>query len=135
MATNEDIQELTRLAAELLNKIDTLASGTGDQMVELAKSTKRNRMLIWILWVGFALDIMLTVAMAIGGVALVNVTDQVNSQQELTRKEVLCPLYQIFVNSDTPAARERAKAAGQDMKARDEAFKEIKRSYTVLKCN
>ena len=135
MATDQEIQELTRLAAELVNRIDTLVGGTGDQMVALAKSDKSHRRMIMVLYVGFVLDIVLTVAMAVGGFAVNNLASKVNNTQELTRSQVLCPLFQQFINSDTPAARQRAEAAGQDMKARSEAFKEIRQSYKVLECN
>ena len=84
-------------------------------------------MMIWGLAFSVLLDILLTIF-------IVNLTVEVDRTQELTRSQVLCPLYQQFVNADTPVQRERARQAGQDLKARDEAFAVIHKSYDALEC-
>lgn len=134
MATDREIQELARVARDLVTRIDALVGGTGEQMVELSKTARTNRRMIVILWAGFVLDIALTVAVAIGGFALADVSKRVENTQELQTEQVLCPLYRLLLESDTPAARQRAIAGGQDMTVRDKAFREIRQSYKVLNC-
>lgn len=121
-------------ANELIERVNALVGGTGDQMVSLAQTAKRNRRMIWVLWVGFVLDIALTVAMSFGFVTLHSVASRVDETQRLTQTQVLCPLYQQFINSDTPAARALAAENGQDMTRRAEAFRVIRQSYAVLNC-
>lgn len=129
-----EIQELTRLAGELIQRLDRLAGGTGDQLVTLAKAQQHNRRMIWALALSILLDVALTITMAIGLSFVNDLATKVDTAQQLTQTQVLCPLYQQFVNADTPAGRALAKKNGQDMKARDEAFRVIHNSYDVLGC-
>jgi len=46
----------------------------------------------------------------------------------------LCPLYKLFINSDTPQSAAAAKARGDDMVQRGQAFATIRISYAALKC-
>lgn len=134
MATDPEIRELTRLGAELINRIDGLVGDTGDHLVDLAKQGKSNRRFIWALAISVVLDIALTIAMAVGFNTVNTLSNRVNETQKITQEQVLCPLYQQFINADTPKSRELAKANGQDLKVRDEAFRTIRRSYEVLGC-
>lgn len=124
---HDRIAELTDAAEALVKDINKLNASTGGTLVSLAIKAKRNRAMIWGLAVSLLLDVFLTIYM-------VNLTYQVEDTQELQRSQVLCPLYQQFVNSDTPQARVRAAQAGQDLKARDEAFRVIHKSYDALDC-
>lgn len=135
MQEEERQQELTRLARELITEINELAGDTGDQLVALSKSNRWNRRMIWAIAVSFTLDVMLTVLVAFNFLALKDVTAKVDESQKITQSQVLCPLYQQLIAADTPKARELARKNGQDLAARDEAFRTIRRSYEVLNCN
>lgn len=134
MATDQEIQELTAAARQLIDRLDVLATGTGDQLVGLAIRARRNRQMIGMLAVSLTLDVILTAFMVFGILQLNHVTARVDSTIKLTQSEVLCPLYQQFINSDTPAQRALAEKNGQDMKQRAEAFRVIRHSYVVLNC-
>src|SRR3954469_17851482 len=92
------IAELTDAAEDIVTSINQLNSETGTQLVSLAVRARRNRMMIWLLAFSLALDVFLTVFM-------VHLTLKVDQAQQLTHSQVLCPLYQQFINSDTPKAR------------------------------
>ena len=121
------LTELTDAAERLVEGVNALNREAGGQLTSLAVTAKRNRQMIWGLVVSISLDLLLTAF-------VIFLADKVNDTQEVTRAEVLCPLYQQFINADTPAARERAKQAGQDLKAREEAYKVIREAYAVLNC-
>jgi hypothetical protein len=124
-----DLREdsLTEAASEIVKSITKLSERAGNQLVDLAAIARRNRILIWILAGVSVLSLVLTGF-------IISLTNDVSDIQESTRSDVLCPLYQQFINADTPGQRERAKLAGQDMKARDEAFKVIHEGYDLLNC-
>jgi hypothetical protein len=124
---HDKIAALTEAAEELVLNINALNRETGGTLVSLSLRAKRNRRIIWALAVSLFLDVTLTIFM-------VNLAYKVDEAQQLTRNQVLCPLYQQFVNSDTPAARERARVARQNLEARDEAFRVIRKSYDALEC-
>lgn len=125
--TDARIAELTEAAEEVVAAVNALNRETGGQLTTLAVRAKRNRMMIWGLALSLFLDFILTLFMIV-------VTQKVDEAQQLTKNQVLCPLYQQFVNADTPEARERAKTAGQNLKERDEAFRVIHKSYDALRC-
>lgn len=121
------IAELTQAAEQIADGVNALNRETGGQLVSLAVRARRNRIMIWGLVASMALDVLLTIFM-------VKLTYEVDEAQQLTRNQVLCPLYQQFVNADTPEARERARLAGQNLKDRDVAFAVIHKSYDALEC-
>lgn len=129
MTENQEqrIAELTEAAEQIVVGINALNRETGGQLVSLATTARRNRMMIWGLTLSLLVDLLLTFF-------IVGLTFKVEEAQQLTRSQVLCPLYQQFVNADTPAARELARKNGQNLERRDEAFRVIHRSYDVLKC-
>ncbi|MFD4474715.1 hypothetical protein ACFWPU_01160 [Streptomyces sp. NPDC058471] len=124
-----DVREddLTKAAKDIVKSITILTESAGGQLVDLAKIAKRNRLMIW------ALAATLTLSLVLTGF-VVHLTNKVDRVQETTRSDVLCPLYQQFINADTPLARERAKQLGQDMAAREEAYKVIHEGYGLLGC-
>ena len=124
---DERIAELTEAAGQIVESINQLNRETGGQLITLATRAKRSRMMIWALSVSMIFDLLLT-----GFV--VSLATQVDRTQQLTRSQVLCPLYQQFVNADTPAARQLAAKNGQDIAARDVAFRVIHQSYDTLDC-
>ena len=134
MASDSEIERLARAASDLVEQVRQLTGESSEQIIGLSKRAKVNRRLIFGLWVSFLLDAALTILICMGLVQLQDVTRDVNAAQQLTQTEVLCPLYQQFVNADTPAARELARKNGQDLAARDEAFRVIHHSYDILDC-
>jgi hypothetical protein len=124
---NEKLAELTAAAEQIVESVNALNKDAGGQLISLAVTAKRNRLMIWGLAISLLLDVLLT-----GFV--VSLTFRVNETQQVTRSQVLCPLYQQFVNADTPKARELARRNGQDLEARDKAFRVIRESYDVLDC-
>lgn len=124
---DQRIAELTDAAEEIVNSVNALNRETGGQLIDLAVRAKRNRAMIIALIISLALDVFLTVFM-------IHLTVRVDDAQKLTKTQVLCPLYQQFVNADTPQARAFAIKTGQDIKARDTAFRVIHHSYDVLGC-
>lgn len=135
MATDQEIRELTRAAYELVEKIGELTGDSSEQLVALARTARNNRRMIYVLWLSFMLDVALTVAIAFGFVSINKTTDAIQEVRTVERREALCPLYRQFINSDTPEARKRAEAAGQDMEARAEAFRVIRSGYSSLGCH
>lgn len=125
---HDKIAELTRAAEELVLNIDKLNRQTGGQLTRLSLRARRNRAMIWGLIISLTLDVLITLF-------VVHLTVKVDDAQQLTRSQVLCPLYQQFVNADTPKARALAIKTGQDLKARDEAFRVIHHSYDALRCS
>jgi hypothetical protein len=121
------IAELTAAAEEIVEAVNKLNRETGGQLVSLSVRAKRNRTMIWGLAASLFLDLLLTIFMVV-------VAQQVSDTQQMTRNQVLCPLYQQFVNADTPASRELARKNGQDMEARKQAFAVIHKSYDALEC-
>lgn len=121
------IADLTNAAEQIAAGINELNRETGGTLIDLAVKTKRNRIMIWALALSLVLDVLLTLF-------VVNLTVRVDEAQKLTKTQVLCPLYQQFINADTPKARELAKKTGQDLKNRDQAFRVIHQSYSALGC-
>lgn len=134
MPNDDNISRLTVAAQDLVREINDLNEGTGKQMVRLTHTARTNRKLIWLLAVSLAADVFLTIVIAMGILQISNLTHKVDQAQSTTQAKVLCPLYQQFINSDTPASRALAQKNGQDMETRAEAFKVIRQGYDTLKC-
>lgn len=132
--TNPEIEQLTQAAIELVAKVNELNKDAGTELVSLTNRTRWNRNMIWALTASFILDIALTITMALGFLQIQHNSDSIAKIQATTQSQVLCPLYQQFINADTPKSRELARVNGQDMKARDEAFRVIHHGYDVLGC-
>jgi hypothetical protein len=133
-----DVEALTRAAMELIGQVDELNRESGTTIVDLAQRTRSNRRLIWLVLAGLALDVVLTVAMAIGGVGIAHnsrrldtVTARLDDAQATQRAKALCPLYKLFIDSErfTPPNQTPEQA-----KARVDAFKIIHQGYDALDC-
>lgn len=124
---DERIADLTEAARNIAVGVDALNQANGTLLTSVASGTKRNRLGIW------ALSIFAAGLLVLTGFVY-NLTVQVEATQELQRSRVLCPLYQQFINADTPEARVRAKELGQDLKIRDEAYRVFHDSYNALHC-
>ncbi len=131
-------KKLNDTAARIEAQITTIS----DSIQAVTKTSKTNRKMILGIGLSLVLDLILTTAMAFGLVSLNNnsgrlddVTSTLNSEVTTQRVEALCPLYQLFINSDTAASRENARVRGDDMEIRDKAYTVIHRSYDVLHCS
>lgn len=125
------LDDLTEQAGELVAQINHLNAGTGVKVEGLNKKVRRNQVMM-------VLNIILTVVVAFTVYSTVENTDKVDTvtqrldyQQDVTRKQVLCPLYQIFVDSKTEQGRQ---AYPKGPKAYDENFAIIEKSYNVIQC-
>lgn len=127
----ERLAQAVMLAEALLGEAERLGQETGGQIVKLARTSRTNRRLIWMTVGGFALDIALTIAVAIGALQIGTLTHRLDVAQTVQRQKALCPLYQVFLDSKSPAAR---KAAEDPIKY-DHAFKVIQDGYDVLGCS
>lgn len=130
--------ELAALAAQLLDEIDDLSKDSGNQFVALAKRARTNRILIVITIGSVIIDLVLTVVLTLVGVSMQHNTDRIDAltqrldnAQTTQRKEALCPLYQIFLDSKSAAGR---KAAPDPLKY-DHAFQVIENGYKALDCS
>lgn len=131
------ITRLIELATQLLHEVDELTQGSGDQLVSLARRARSNRRLIMLVMAGFALDVILTVTMAVGLLQVTRNADKISKlagelqvSQTTTRQRALCPLYQIFLDSKS----DQGRAAAADPKKYDHAFGVIQKGYDTLDC-
>lgn len=100
----------------------------------LVERQKELRRMTVALIVAFVLIVTANAGIVLLGLGVREQAREVENIQEKVTGEVLCPLYQQFINSDTPRARAIAKAAGQDMKVREHAFAVIREGYKTLDC-
>lgn len=127
---DERLAQVATLAKALANELETLGVDTGGQIVALSRTARTNRRLIWMTVGGFALDIALTVAVAVGAIQVGSLTHRLDVAQTTQRQKALCPLYQVFLDSESPAGRK----AAPDPVQYDHAFKVIRDGYEVLEC-
>lgn len=131
------VQALVEAAQHLMVQVDALGKEGGVQFTSLAKRSRSNRRLGIIAISGLVLDVVLSVVLSIGLIQvranetdIHRLTDRLNTSQTVTRQQALCPLYQIFLDSRTPAGR----AAAPDKAKYDHAFEVIQKGYDVLGC-
>lgn len=129
----EAAEELTRTVAALNDSIRQ-AQGVRDDLNRLVEQSKITRRMVWVVTLGFALDVILTVAMALFGYQAVQNSDRIDNLVQVQQDRAICPLYRLFIEADTPQNRDRAASQGQDMAARARAFDVIRESYIALEC-
>ena len=125
-----EVEALVEAATGLMDRVQILARDEGVQFTALARKAHENRVLSVIAITGLVLDVILSVALAFGGYQLMHLTHRLDVSQTTTRQSALCPLYQLFIDSDTPEARK----AAPDVKNYDHAFEVIRAGYSALKC-
>lgn len=132
------LDDLTEQAGELVAQINHLNAGTGVEVEGLNKKVRRSQKMMILIGVSLVANLVLTVTVAFTVRSTVENTDKVDTvtqrldyQQDVTRKQVLCPLYQIFVDSKTEQGRQ---AYPKGPKAYDENFAIIEKSYNVIQC-
>lgn len=133
MATpdSESIEGLTRAANELIAKVGAINKTSGERVEILAKDAKLNRRVTGAL---VAIVGVLVVIAAIAGIALYSTiqnTNRLDAGVTTSRQKALCPLYEVFLASDTKEARE----AAPDKVKYDRAYVVIRSGYEALGCN
>lgn len=132
--------ELAASVWDLRNAVAS-ANAVRDELVVLSKRGKSNRRLITGLALSLFLDVALTVVLSLvidrqydNSSRLNDLTAQLTTDVTTQRVQALCPLDQILLNANSPAGRAAAAARGDDLAARDKAFKVIQQSYDALGC-
>jgi hypothetical protein len=132
------LDDLTEQAGELVTQINRLNAGTGVEVEGLNRKVRRSQKMMALIAVSLLANLILTVAVAFTVHSTVENTQQVDAvtqrldhQQNVTRKQVLCPLYQIFVDSKSDQGR---KAYPQGPKEYDRVFKVIEKAYDTIQC-
>lgn len=115
--------------AALADAMVAVGKDSAEAIAALRSRAKRARIQMMIVCVA------VLVSLAAGAATIVNL-NRVDHVAARTTDDVLCPLYDIFLASDTPAVRERIKKeqGAQALKVRDDAFKVIRRGYNTLGC-
>lgn len=136
MTENEErsLNELTAAARTLSTSLTELNRDAADKIIVLMRLGRSNRRMIVALALSFTFDMILTVLLAFGFVQIGETQSQIQDVRTVERRDALCPLYEQFVNADTPKGRELAKRNGQDLERRDEAFRVIRRGFDALQC-
>jgi hypothetical protein len=131
------VSRLIGMAVELTEEVEELARDSGQQFTSLARTARKNRMMIWALVGSMLLDVVITVALMIVGSGVVDNTrriddfsQQLRADNTAQRQRALCPLYGIFRDSKSEAGRK----AAPDKAAYDHAFEVIEDGYAVLGC-
>lgn len=132
------LAEIAAMARDFAEEFDEFARESGRQFTSLAHRARTNRRLIFVMLLGCALDIFLTVVLAIFGIGVEHNTNRIDDltarldyQQTVQRQKALCPLYQVFLDSKSAAGRK----AAPDPQKYDHAFVVIKQGYDALDCS
>lgn len=142
----EQIADLAATTAELRVAVGALTEtvqALPPAIERVGRHSDHNRIGLWLVSAGFALDIALTITMAFVVVGLVRTNDAVREslaqdyvtaqQQAQTRVQVLCPLYEVLlaaVANPSPEAQATPAAKAQF----DLAVKTIRDGYGTLGC-
>lgn len=132
------LDALSEKADELVTEINRLSTGTGRQLEGVEKKQRRNAKIGLLVLLSFVIDVVVTVVVGFTVFETSSNTDKVDKitqrldyQQTVTRKKVLCPLYQIFVDSKSAEAR---KTYVKGPKEYDRIFGIIQDSYNTIEC-
>lgn len=122
----ENIKQLQETMQEAANLRDELAD-----LMKIQADLKRNQRMQQRILVAIGIIIILVVGLS---VTQVYSLAKLNSVVTVQHDSALCPLYKLFINSDTPQAAAAAEKRGDDMAERAKAFATIRISYAALKC-
>lgn len=131
--SDEEAKNLERVANEIKELVQALrvdiqrAELVRDDLNKVSRSGKLTRVIVVVLSAVVVAVMTLSVVQAMN---VRTVRQLVDTQQNYA----LCPLYQLFLNSDTAAGREAAIRRGDDIAERAKAFAVIRQSYTALNC-
>lgn len=128
-ATQNDDKVISNALAEALN---ALGKDTGGAIAALKRrSTQTRRMLRWVI----ALSVLSAVTIGVMIATVVNtrgVAEEVSDIQHRTSDEVLCPLYNLFLEASKFPPPPNYSA--EQLKTREGWFVQIGEGHTVLGC-
>lgn len=127
---NDQWAELSAIASQLSRDQASLSDKQIKHVGALAKYSRKTRKISYALFVSILIDVLLTVALTVIGFQVSGNTDDIQRSQTTTRQRVLCPLYTIFIQSQS----EKGRKAAPDPKKYDEAFRVIREGYRTLNC-
>lgn len=113
-----------------------------DELATVVADNKRSRKYIFGLAASFALDLVLTIAMAFSFVGLAHnsarldtVTQRLDVEQRVQKDQALCPLFQIFQDATEPAIRAASEnVPGYEKDKILKSFDAIHKVYAALNC-
>lgn len=118
--------ELTKVVDDLRKSIEE-ANYVKRDLDLLSMKSKSNSRIITAVASLAVVNLLIVAAVAVFGIRLAEVVS-------VQHDSALCPLYELFINSDTPEARERARQRGDNLEDRAKAFEIIRDSYRALNC-
>lgn len=132
------LDALSEQAGDLVAEINKLNEDTGRTLEGVNTKVRRNQRMTWLVGLSLLADLIVTVVL---GFTLHQtsttadktdkVTDRLNYSQNVTRQKVLCPLYEIFINSKSDVGRQRHPGGPAEY---DKIFVTFQQSYDVIKC-
>ena len=132
-----DIAALAESAQELAERVTALNGDTGETLLGIARYTRTSRRMIIAVIMSVVLDVALTVLLAFGFNTLDNantqiqqITARLDQSQTVVRQKAFCPLYSIFLASESAAGRVKSGNPA----AYDRDFAIIRQGYDALKC-
>ncbi len=138
-SNSDKLDILTDTANDLVSEVNKLNEGTGKSVAGLSTRIRRNQRVQAVVIASFVLDLILTVVLALNvshtqtnADQLHAITDRLDYNANVQRKQVLCPLYKLFVDSRSDAGR---KAYPKGPKEYDRLFGILQGSYNALQCD
>lgn len=132
------IDALTETANDLIQEINKLNTGTGKSVESLNTKMRRNKHIMWVVIASLIVDIAITVGLTLtvnntqqNSERIDKITQRLDYNANVQRKKVLCPLYEIFVNSRSEAGKAQYP---QGPEAYDKTFDSIQGQYDALNC-
>jgi hypothetical protein len=125
-----DTTELEARAEALTRSVADL-TGAADR---LSKRTRRSEIAIGLTILSFLFDITLTVLLYVGLHNQQSATEAIQAVQAngaIVRQQVLCPLYQLLISSESPQARAKYPRGPA---AYDQAFATLHAGQKALDC-
>lgn len=140
-ASREALREFTDTCNALVERIRGVSEQVQEELATVAGRTdflmakaRRVRIGIRVLY-GLA-GLVIAAAIGLGVIAHNMAATQtgLKASDKLQTEQALCPLYGLFIQADTPQARERSAQQGTDPALRAQQFETIRDSYRALGC-
>ncbi|MFE6223058.1 hypothetical protein [Streptomyces sp. NPDC057854] len=130
----DQTERLIAQADRLIAAMESIADRSGIRISTVEERQQKQRRMVLALGIAFGLIFIMLIAVILMGADMRHQAQEIERIQDRVTGQVLCPLYQQFINADTPKAREAAKRTGQDLEVRDRAFAVIRQGYQTLDC-
>lgn len=133
------LDALSDTAHDLVEAVNELNKETDTRVKGVSKRLRRNQVAMWFVVGSFVLDVVLTTVLAFNLHTTSTNTDNIKNIQaqqtyafQVTRRKVLCPLYRLLEEGNTPEAR---KTYPQGPEKFDQVYKIIDDGYNALNCS